>query len=248
MGQDRIIFITHSEKADPGPVAEAIQALGYGTEICCPFLGDSLPHLEQGQPEGFAASVVFGGPQMVGDAAELDFLAAELDWVAEQLEHSAPFLGICLGAQMMAHVLGAKVWEHGEGVREIGYHEVNATPAGRGLFPDNLTAYQWHREGFDLPDGAELLASGGEAFYNQAFRYGNNAYGIQFHPEMYVKTMEYWITSEEGAPQLGLPGAQSAAEQRANAHVHNPIMRRWLDGFLNVWLGPADGEQGKSEK
>ena len=63
------------------------------------------------------------------------------------------------------------MWEHPDGARErIGYHDViNATPVGRGLFPERLTAYQWHREGFDLPHGAELLATGGDAFHNQAF-------------------------------------------------------------------------------
>ena len=242
VGEQKIIFIPHSEQADPSPVGEAIQALGYTTEICCPFLGDSLPPLRHGRPEGYVAAVVFGGAQMVGDAAELDFLATELDWVSEQMVSGAPFLGICLGAQMMAHTLGAKVWERTDGVREIGYHQVNATPAGRGLFPDSMTAYQWHREGFDLPEGTELLATGGEAFYNQAFRHGDNAYAIQFHPEMYVKTMEYWINSEGGAPQLSMPGAQSAAEQRAGAPVHNPIMRRWFDSFLDVWLGPATND------
>ncbi len=243
MSQDRIIFITHSEHADPGPVAEALQALGYDTKICCPFLGDSLPRLEAGRPEGYAGSVVFGGAQMVGDAAGLDFLAAELDWVGEQMDSGAPFFGICLGAQMMAHTLGAKVWQYEEEIREIGYHEVNATAAGRELFPERLFAYQWHRQGFDLPAGAELLATGGDTFYNQAFRYGENAYGIQFHPEMYPKTMERWITSETGGPQLGLPGAQTADEQRAQAPVHNPAMRRWLDAFVNSWLGPANGDR-----
>ena len=245
MGAAKLIFITHSEKADPSRVAEALQGLGYGTEICCPFLGDSLPRLQQGRPEGYGGGGGFGGGGMVSDAAELDFIAAELDWVNEQLENDAPFLGICLGAQMMAHALGAKVWQHPDGVREIGFHRIDPTPAGAALFPESLTAYQWHREGFDLPEGAELLATGGAAFYNQAFRYGENAYAVQFHPEMHAATMEYWITSEMGSVQLGLPGAQPAAEQRASAPIHNPIMRRWLDTFLNVWLGPADGEQGK---
>ncbi|HJN60598.1 MAG TPA: gamma-glutamyl-gamma-aminobutyrate hydrolase family protein [Alphaproteobacteria bacterium] len=234
----RIIFITHSERAEPGAVAEALHAHGYTTEICCPFLGDALPPLKDGKPEGFSGAVVFGGAMGVGDAAEMDFIAEEIAWMAGQLDSGAPLLGICLGAQMMAHALGAEVWEHAQGVREIGYHEINAAPAGGGLFPERLTAYQWHREGFDLPRGAELLATGGSAFYNQAFRHGENAYGVQFHPEMIPKTMEYWITSEKGAPQLGMAGAQTAAQQRAAAPRHNPSMRRWLDNFLTVWLGP----------
>jgi GMP synthase (glutamine-hydrolysing) len=237
MQGSRIIFITHSEKADPGAVAEALNARGCATQICCPLLGDALPPLANGKPQGYDAAVVFGGAMVVSDAAEMDFLAEEIDWVGAQLESGAKLLGICLGAQMMAHALGAKVWEHPEGVREIGYHEINAAPAGRDLFPERLTAYQWHREGFDMPDGAELLATGGEAFRNQAFRYGENAYAVQFHPEMLPRTMERWITSEKGAPQLGMPGAQPAAAQRAEASKHDPVMRRWLDGFLDRWLG-----------
>ena len=241
----RIIFITHSEHANPGAVAEALHAHGYETKICCPFLGDALPPLNDGKPEGFAGSIVFGGAMGVKDAAEMDFIAEEIAWMAGQLQNGTPLFGICLGAQMLAHALGAKVWEHPEGAREIGYHEINATPAGRGLFPERLSAYQWHRDGFDLPYGAELLATGGAAFYNQAFRHGDNAYGVQFHPEMIPQTMERWITSEKGAPQLSLPGAQSAVQQRAEAPVHNPVMRRWLDKFLAVWLGLP--ERARSE-
>ena len=107
---------------------------------------------------------------------------------------------------------------------------------GRGLFPERLLAYQWHREGFDLPRGAELLATGAGPFHNQAFRFGRNAYGVQFHPEMIPRTMERWVTSEKGAPQLSLPGAQPATQQRAEAPQHDPVGRRRLEKFLSVWL------------
>ena len=239
-----VIFITHSEHADPGAVAAALQARGYETEICSPFLGDTLPPLKDGKPEGYVAAIVLGGAMGVNDADEMDFIADELAWVGGLLENGALLLGICLGAQMIAHALGAKVWEHPDGAREIGYHEINATPVGRGLFPERLTAYQWHREGFDLPPGADLLATGGDTFHNQAFRYGRNAFGVQFHPEMIPQTMERWVTSEKGAPQLGLPGAQPAAQQRTEAPRHDPVVRRWLENFLSVWLGPPDQADG----
>jgi GMP synthase (glutamine-hydrolysing) len=240
MQRNKIIFITHSEQADPGAVREALTALDFETEICCPFLGDRLPLLKDGKPQGYAASVVLGGAMSVSDADEMDFVAAEIDWVRSQLESGAPVFGICLGAQIMAHALGASVWEHPGEARQIGYHEIKAAPAGRSLFPERLNAYQWHGESFDLPRGAELLAIGEDAFYNQAFRHGANAYGVQFHPEMIAPTMERWITSENGAPQLTLPDAQSAAQQRAEAPLHNPVMRRWLDKFLAVWLSLPD--------
>ncbi|MDA0231058.1 MAG: glutamine amidotransferase [Proteobacteria bacterium] len=240
----KIVFITHSEQADPGAVAEALQARGYETEICCPLLGGTLPPLKDGKPEGYVAAIILGGAMGVNDASEMYFIADELAWVGGQVENDAPLLGICLGAQMIAHALGAKVWEHPDGAREIGYHQILATPAGRGLFPERLTAYQWHGEGFDLPHGAELLATGGGPFHNQAFRYGRNAYGVQFHPEMIPRTMERWVTSEKGAPQLDLPGAQPLAQQRAEAPVHDPVVRQWLENFLSVWLGPTDQANG----
>ena len=244
MQGEKIIFVTHSDRADPGAVREALCARGYETEICRPFLGERLPPLKDGKPEGYAASIILGGAMSVSDAAEMDFIAEEIAWARGHLENDAPLLGICLGAQMIACALGAKVWEHPDEGRQIGYHEVHATPAGSGVFPERLTAYQWHRESFDLPRGAELLATGPAAFYNQAFRHGNNAFGVQFHPEMIPRTMERWITSEKGAPQLDLPDAQSAAQQRAEAPLHNPVMRRWLDKFLAVWLGPPDHADG----
>ncbi len=240
MVKSRIIFITHSDHADPGAVADGLHARGFEADICCPFLGDSLPPIAGGRPEGYDAAVVFGGPMGVSDAVEMTFLAEEIEWVSTLLEHDAPLLGICLGAQMMAYALGAQVWEHPEEIREIGYHEINATPEGQSLFPKRLIAYQWHSEGFDVPRSAELLATANGGFRNQAFRHGKNGYAVQFHPEMIPRTMERWVTSEKGAPQLGLPGAQPANVQRAEAPKHDPAMRRWLEGFLDIWLALND--------
>ena len=238
MKNEKIVFITHSALADPGEVGQALRMIGYKTDICCPLLGDSLPELYKGKLKEYAASVVFGGPMFVSDADEMDFLNDEITWVSEELQNNAPILGICLGAQIIAHCLGAKVWTHPEDVREIGYHEVYATCTGNHLFPESLKVYHWHREGFDLPDGAHLLATGGKAFYNQAFQYGENAYAVQFHPEMNLPTMERWITSELGAPQLSLSGAQPAELQRAEAPDNNRRMRIWLNNFLDIWLKP----------
>ena len=168
------------------------------------------------KPEGYAASIILGGAMSVSDAAEMDFIAEEIAWVRGHLENDAPLLGICLGAQMIACALGAKVWEHPDEGRQIGYHEVHATPAGSGVFPERLTAYQWHRESFDLPRGAELLATGPAAFYNQAFRHGSNAYGVQFHPEM--------IPANHGA--LDYFGKRRAAARSTGRTIGSATARR----------------------
>lgn len=238
MSDKTVVLVTHSKTAAPGAVAEALQRHGYDSQICCPLLGDSLPPLASGRPVGFAASVVFGGPMGVDDVVAYPFLREETAWLRAQMEAGAPVFGICLGAQLMARAVGAKVSPHSGGLREIGYYPVSPAPAGGALFPAPMHAYQWHRDGFELPDGAVLLAEG-EAFPHQAFRYGEAAYGVQFHPEMTPAIMERWITSEKGAPQLSFPGAQSAAAQRASAAGHNGTMRGWLERFLRHWLGPA---------
>ena len=96
--------------------------------------------------------------------------------------------------------------------------------------------YQWHREGFELPHGAELLAEG-DIFRVQAFRYGPAAYGIQFHPEVTHLMMCRWTI--RGQARMELPGARGRAEHFADRTVYDPAVRAWLSNFLDDW---ADAE------
>jgi len=239
MSSRKVLLVVHSEQANPGNVAEGLHALGYETIQCCPMLGDDLPPLgEDGRPHGFRATVVFGGPQLISEEGGNGYLREEIEWTGLQVRADAPVLGICLGSQMIAASLGHAVGPHPEGVREIGFHPVRATPAGRDMFPDDALFYQWHREGFELPHGAVHLATG-DAYPNQAFALGSNVFGIQFHPEITEETVEAWVTSELGAPQLTMRGAQLADEQRRLAPDCIAGMRRWLAPFLENWIGPA---------
>ena len=115
-----------------------------------------------------AGAAIFGGPQSANDNEE--FVHREIDWIGVPLRDKKPYLGICLGAQMMARHLGARVYPASEGHAEVGYYPIRPTEAGRKVcaeWPDHV--YQWHREGFELPSGGELLAEG-DAFSIQAFR------------------------------------------------------------------------------
>src|SRR5690606_1411277 len=126
---------------------------------------------------------IFGGPNSVHD--EDAFIAREIDWLGVPLAEAKPLLGICLGAQMLARHLGGRVYCHADQRAEIGYYPIQPTIDGRALHdPWPCHVYQWHREGFELPFGATLLAKGGEAFPVQAFRYGRAAFALQFHPEV----------------------------------------------------------------
>jgi GMP synthase (glutamine-hydrolysing) len=236
MSDRLVILITHSEHASAGAVGEALERHGFRTKVCCPMRGDPLPALVAGRPDGAAATVVLGGPQCLSEIEKHPYLSEETAWVGEQVGGGAPVLGICLGAQMIALALGAAVRPHAEGLREIGYYPIWPTPAGRELFGEGLHVYHWHGEGFELPKGAELLATG-ECFHHQAFRVGANAYGLQFHPEMTRPIMERWIASEGGSRQLREhPEAQSPDEQRRMSAAHEAEMRTWLDGFIKRWL------------
>ena len=232
---DKVLFITHSEAASPGNIDVGIKALGFETVICCPMLGDRLPSLKNGKPEEFIATVVFGGPQLISQEGKTGYLLDEIQWVGEQVRSNSPLLGICLGAQIIAASYGCTVGPHTDGVREIGFHPVRGLPAGQDIFLEETLFYQWHREGFELPSESTLLATN-ETFPNQAFSIGSRVYGIQFHPEITLETMERWITSEQGAPQLSLPGAQSAVLQRELAPKSIHQMKCWLQPFLNRWL------------
>ncbi len=235
---EKVLLIVHQETSDPGRVGAALKARGYALELRRPALGDTLPKTL----DGYTGSVIFGGPMSANDD-HLPFIRAEIDWIAVALASGKPFLGICLGAQMLCRALGGKVSSHPDGWHEIGYFPIRPTAEGRFLFPEayaeGLCAYEWHGEGFDVPHGAEPLASG-HYFPNQAFRYGR-AYAIQFHPEVTAKMMRLWTV--RAAHRLVLPGAQSREAQIETGDRVDADVGRWLDGFFDHWLAtPAATE------
>ena len=156
----------------------------------------------------------------------------------QALREQRPILGICLGAQMLAHHLGSRVYKHPDGHAEVGYYPIRPTDIGRGVcdpWPERV--YQWHREGFDLPPGAELLAEG-DSFPVQAFRYGGTAFALQFHPDVTHAMMCRWTT--RGHDRTLLPNAKPRVAHFADRAVYDPAGRAWLTAFLNHWLGRQD--------
>ena len=103
--------------------------------------------------------------------------------------------------------------------------------------------YQWHREGFDLPLGGELLAEG-DSFPVQAFRYGGPAYALQFHPDVTHAMMCRWTT--RGHERTLLPNAKPRIAHFADRAVYDPAGRAWLAAFLNHWLGKSVPEQSRA--
>jgi GMP synthase (glutamine-hydrolysing) len=230
-----VLLVLHQELSTPGRVGHYFHARGIPLDIRRPRCGDALP----ATLAAHSGVVIFGGPMSVNDTD--DYVRAEIEWIKVPLAESKPFLGICLGAQMLARHLGATVAVHPEGKAEIGYYPIRVTPAGRsmmGTWPE--VVYQWHREGFDLPAGTELLAEG-EIFKVQAFRHGRTAYGIQFHAEVTHAMMCRWTT--RGHERLALPGAKPRNQHFLDRPVYDLAIRTWLSDFLDRWCAlDRDGD------
>ncbi|MBB6465694.1 GMP synthase (glutamine-hydrolyzing) [Aminobacter lissarensis] len=226
-------MVLHQEHSSAGRVGHVLIENGFDLDIRRPPLGDHLPETL----DGHAGAVVFGGPMSANDHDE--FVRRETDWLAVPLSENRPFLGICLGAQMLVNHLGGKVEGHGEGLVEIGWYPIRATEEGRKLMHWPEMVYQFHREGFSLPTDAVLLASS-DSYPNQAFRYGDNAWGIQFHAELTRVMMQRWVV--RGAERFVLPGAQPGRDHLGGRLIWDMHLKRWLDEFLvRIFGEPAKG-------
>ena len=229
-----VLIVLHQEQSTPGRIGQYLKHRGHALDVRRPRYDDPLPK-SLGEHAGV---VIFGGPQSANDKE--DFIRREIDWIGVALKERKPFLGVCLGAQMLAQKLGARVYPHPHGHAEVGYYPIRPTVEGHAVctpWPDHV--YQWHREGFDLPSGSELLAEG-DAFCVQAFRFGTG-YALQFHPEVTHAMMYRWLV--RGAHRMELPGAKQRHEHIADRAVHDLASRNWLSAFIDHWISGAPANQ-----
>lgn len=222
-----VLIVLHQEHSTPGRVGLRLSARGYPLDIRRPRFGDPLPVTLSDH----SGAVIFGGPMSANDPD--DFIRVETEWVEVPLREQAPLLGLCLGAQMIARHLGAPVTPDPEGRVEVGYYPLRPTETGRALiaWPDRV--HHFHREGFDLPSGAVLLAEG-DVFPNQAFAYGPSAFGLQFHIELTTAMVGRW--TRRIAEREWKPGTQDAAQHFTGRALHDWKTAVFLDAFLDRWL------------
>lgn len=230
-----ILIVLHQERSTPGRVGMLLRERGYRLDIRRPPLGDSLPKTLC----GYAGTVVFGGPMSANDADA--FVHREIDFIDVPLKENVPFLGICLGAQMLCRSIGGKVGAHPDALVEIGYYDLHPTDAGEALMEWPRKVYQWHREGMTVPESAATLLARGEHFDTQAFRVGETAYGIQFHPELTLAMMHRWTT--RASARMQLPGARQRRDHFAGRAVFDGPVKAWLSSFLDLWLAGGRGKQ-----
>ncbi len=149
------------------------------------------------KPEDIDLLIIMGGPMSVNDEGKYPWLMTEKRWLRRFIALGKPVIGLCLGGQMIANALGAKVTHNPE--KEIGWAEVCAVqpyPQDCFVLPESFEIMQWHGETFALPKGAKLLASNA-ACHHQAFQIGQNIIGFQFHPEITPKAMQVFLEDEE---------------------------------------------------
>ena len=224
------LFIMHQKTSEAGDLGNKLKKRGFNFDIRRPTLGEELPcNLKK-----YDLVVVFGGPMSVNDNNE--FIEKEIEWIGNVLNSEVPFLGICLGAQMLAKYLGCKIEKNSKNLSEIGFYKIIPKGNGIKMFNSQDIFYQFHSEGFQLPNGCELLAKG-DIFNNQAFKY-KNCYGLQFHPEVNIYLHLKWLflVLLKKPRVLFTKGSQNIFQQLILRFKYNKSISKWLDVFLDNYL------------
>lgn len=194
----------------------------------------SLPSLKR-----YRGLIILGGPMNVDDTQRYPNLGVEVDLIREALDRDLHILGICLGAQLLAKSLGATV--NAGRHKEIGWHDIELTEAGANdallsSFARVQRIFQWHSDGFDLPSEAVLLA-GSAVCPNQAFRYGEKAYGFQFHLEGDQPLIERWLTTPVHVEEMAsLHGAVDPDAIRAETELHIDMLCNLSRETFGRWV------------
>ncbi len=194
----RILVFRHVPYEHLGLIAPALEAAGLEYEYV-DLPRDANRPLELETARGL---IFMGGPMSVND--DLDYVRREIEVIRQAARRGLPMLGVCLGSQLIAKALGARVYRNT--VKEIGWFPVRWTEAAAedallaGL-PNPATVFHWHGETFDLPEGAAWLASS-DACRHQAFRCGENIYGLQFHLEVTPGMIAGWLQEDENSADV----------------------------------------------
>jgi GMP synthase-like glutamine amidotransferase len=216
-----------------GSIGPWLEMRGAAVGVTAFFEPHALPNAEE-----IDCLVVMGGPMSVNDEQMYPWLVHEKRVIGEMIARGKPVLGVCLGAQMIANVLGAKVYPNQQ--KEIGWFPIRSTasehPGPVFRFPDQCLVFHWHGETFDLPRRAVRLAASA-ACENQAFQYGANVIGLQFHLETTALTARE-LVAHCRAELVPAPYVQSevqilAAPAERYATI-NDMMSRVLEYLLPI--------------
>jgi GMP synthase-like glutamine amidotransferase len=226
-----VLVLQHIACEPPGVYEDVLRERGATVHRVEVDAGEELPEWRE-----FGAIVAMGGPMSANDDDVFPWLSDEKQLIGDAVRAGLPYWGVCLGVQLLAASLGARVYAGDE--PEVGVLPVELTEEGRrdpvfSALPPSIPALQWHGDTFDLPDGAVRLA-GSSAYPNQAFRF-ENAYGVQFHVEVSAAMAREWMDVPEYAAALdrtiGTENMLSAVDERVNEMLEHGrvLFERWLD-------------------
>jgi GMP synthase (glutamine-hydrolysing) len=224
------IAIRHVAFKDLGFLSAILDEAGWTVSYCDAAVADLTdPALRKAE-----LLIVLGGPIGVYDTEPYPFLSHEIALLERRLARDRPTLGICLGGQLMARALGARVFPGN--VKEIGWGRLSLVPEGRTSclrhLAEDAEVLHWHGDTFDLPVGAIRLASTTH-YENQAFAWQSNSLALQFHLEADPRWLEEWYVGhcvELAAAGIDIPGLRSAT-QRVSAYV-----RQQAEAVFGTWL------------
>jgi len=235
-----VLIIKHVEIEGPGLIEYCLrhekipyQILTLNPSVCLP------------KPDDFTHIVILGGPMNVYEEDHYPFLRDEDLFIKEAIQRGKFILGICLGAQLIAKALGAKVLK--APVKEIGWYDVSLTRIGSidPLFshlPKTFSVFQWHEDTFEIPHSATLITTSSLVPY-QAFRYGDNAYGLQFHLEVTQEMIREWMETYEEEFEGSQPPLLSKLKIIADTKLKiEPYKKRGEEFLTNFFRKPLKGE------
>ena len=226
----KVQILQHVPFEGPGSMAAWLTARRADVACTRLFAGDPLPRAEQ-----VDALIALGGPMSVNDEDELEWLRPEKQLVRDAVARGIPVLGVCLGAQLIASALGARVYPGA--AREIGWFPIRGLPdvAPGFRFPPQCLAFHWHGETFDLPAGAVRLASSAGC-ENQAFQVERNVIALQFHLETTPASVEALV--EHCRDEL-VPGpcVHTESELRDAPAARYAAINRLMEDVLGYLLG-----------